>query len=101
MKTKLEELFIERKTKQPIHLLVAGAEDISVLKAVEKANQDGNVIPKLLGDKKKIELLIKNHKVVFNNDEIIEMKSHFQEVVVWKNPSKCVRLAPKRTLQFC
>jgi phosphate butyryltransferase len=75
---KLEDLkkLIDKSNK--MKLVVASAEEENILIAVEKAYQDGLIVPILVGDKTKIDEYVKKNNLDFGNCEIIEV-STFEE----------------------
>ena len=58
----------------PQILAVAAAEDDDVLKAVEYARQEGIINAILIGDKEKIETILKENNIAFEEYEIIDEK---------------------------
>ncbi|MGE5678204.1 MAG: bifunctional enoyl-CoA hydratase/phosphate acetyltransferase [Pseudomonadota bacterium] len=58
----------------PKVLAVAAAEDAEVLSAVERARQEGIIVPILVGDKVKTESLMKESDICSNSYEIIDIR---------------------------
>jgi phosphate butyryltransferase len=75
---KLEDLkqLVDKNNK--MKLVVAAAEEENVLIAVEKAYQDGLIVPVLVGDKAKISEYVEKNNLNFGDCEIIEASS-FEE----------------------
>jgi phosphate butyryltransferase len=67
----LSELITIAKTKCVKRLVVASAEDSTVLKAVQKATNEGFIVPILIGDKQKILDICNELSINITNVEII------------------------------
>jgi malate dehydrogenase (oxaloacetate-decarboxylating)(NADP+) len=62
--------------KQPKKVVIADAENIKILKAAQIISDEGIAFPILLGDEKKINLLLKNNNIELSDDiQIIDPKA--------------------------
>lgn len=75
---KLVSVLTEKAQKNPKRVVFAEADNVKVLKAAQHAEDEGFVIPVLLGRREKIHELIKEHNLEFNNLEIIDPKEEEQ-----------------------
>lgn len=65
----------EKGQRSPKRVVFAEADNIKILKAAQTAAEEGVAIPILLGRKAKIESLIEEYSIEFNEVEIVDPKS--------------------------
>ena len=69
----------EKAQSNPKRVVFAEADNIKILKAAQTAWEDGVAFPILLGKRKKIEELIKEYSIEFQDVQIIDPKSEEEE----------------------
>jgi malate dehydrogenase (oxaloacetate-decarboxylating)(NADP+) len=72
---KLTRNIVERAKKHPKRVVFAEADHYKILKAAEQAMDEGVAVPILLGDRDKIEGLLKEHRIELDNVEIIDPRT--------------------------
>jgi malate dehydrogenase (oxaloacetate-decarboxylating)(NADP+) len=76
---KLVSTLTDKAVANPKRVVFAEADNYKILKSAQLAEEEGFAIPILLGRKEKIEKLIKENEIEFENVEIIDPKEPIQQ----------------------